>query len=101
MVLPGMGVEVDELCLLATFALVIGGLVGAALATAFVEVAVRATNEHPNLRKSDVFHLLSVQYVAIQMRCFLSTRKAKGSRKEESRKEKANHPTMPLDAMLP
>jgi hypothetical protein len=59
-VLPGMGVEVDELCLLATFALVIGGLVGAALATAFVEVAVRATNEHPNLRKSDVFHLLSV-----------------------------------------
>jgi hypothetical protein len=37
----------------------------------------------------------------MQMRCFLSTRKAKGSRKEESRKEKANHPTMPLDAMLP
>ena len=39
-VLPGMGVEVNELCLLATIALVIGALVGAALATVFAEVAV-------------------------------------------------------------
>ncbi len=38
--LPGMGVEVNELCLLATIALVIGALVGAALATVFAEVAV-------------------------------------------------------------
>ena len=41
-VLPQIGVELNELCLLSTLFLVLGALAGAALAVAFTEVAIVA-----------------------------------------------------------